>query len=140
MSGTAPPSGPERHADPRQPLGELVSGLSETLSRLMRQEVALAKAETKQELSAAGKGAGMMAGAGVFVLISLILLSLAISQWLAHSMDLAWAYAIVCAVWAVVAALLFAVGRRMVREVSPMPERTVETVREIPQAMKGNPS
>jgi uncharacterized membrane protein len=140
MSTAFDPGPPERRADPRQPLGEIVSGLTEDLSKLMRQEVALAKAETKQEVSTAMRGIAMIAGAGVFALIALTLLSLAIAQWLSEYMDLGWAYLIVGVVWVVVAAVLVASGRRILQEVSPMPERTAETVREIPQAMKGNPS
>ena len=139
MTAAADPGRPQRHADPRQPLGEIVAGLTEDLSKLMRQEVALAKAETKQEVSSAMRGVGMIAGAGVFALVALILLSLAISQWLAEYMDLGWAYLIVTVAWVVVAAVLAATGRRVLRDVSPMPERTAETVREIPQAMRGNP-
>ena len=139
MTAGPGPGRTERHPDPRDSLGDLVGGLSETLSRLMRQEVALAKAETRQEVASAGRGVGMIAGAGVFGLVALIVLSLAIAQWLAHSMDLGWAYLIVGAAWVLVGAVLFLVGRRTLREVSPMPERTAETVREIPQAMRGNP-
>ena len=131
--GTRPP-------DPSQPLGDLVSGLTETLGRLMRQEVALARAETKQEMGSAMRGAGLLVGGAVFAVVALILLSLAIAQWLAEYMALGWAYLIVGLAWVVVAAVLVAVGRRQVKDVNPMPERTAQTVREIPQAMRGNPS
>ena len=112
MSTAADPGRPERHADPRQPLGDIVSGLTETLSKLMRQEVALAKAETKQEVSTAARAVGMFAGAGVFALVALILLSLSIGRWLAEYMDLGWAYLIVTVAWVAVAAGLVATGRR----------------------------
>lgn len=138
MTADMDPGRTDHHPDPTQPLGDLVAGLSETLSRLMRQEVALAKAETKQEVSSAARGVAMVACAGAFALVSLITLSLALARWLNEYVDLGWAYLIVTLAWVLVAAVLTMVGRRQLSEVSPMPERTAETVREIPQAMKGN--
>ncbi|MDX6326082.1 MAG: hypothetical protein QOK15_2436, partial [Nocardioidaceae bacterium] len=46
-------------------IGGLVSDISADISTLMRQEVALAKAEIQDSAKKAGKGAGMLAGAGV---------------------------------------------------------------------------
>ncbi|MGN6441799.1 MAG: phage holin family protein, partial [Arthrobacter sp.] len=68
-----PPSAAHVKAD-NASLGELFGDVTRDLSTLMRQEVELAKAELKQSTSRAGKGAGMLAGAGVgghFVLLFL---------------------------------------------------------------------
>ena len=51
--------------DSRATVGELFSEVAEDLSTLMRQEVELAKAELRQSAIRAGKGAGLLAGAGV---------------------------------------------------------------------------
>ena len=48
-----------------------------------------------------------------------------------------WAALIVTAIWAVTGAVLFAVGRQRMREVNPKPERTVETISEVPETLKG---
>jgi hypothetical protein len=48
-----------------------------------------------------------------------------------------WAALIVAAIWAVIGAVLYAMGRRRMREVHPKPERTTETVRELPDALRG---
>ena len=55
---------------------------------------------------------------------------------LANVMDQGWAALIVAVVWAVIGAVLTRVARPF-RQVHPKPERTVETVSQIPDAMKG---
>ena len=54
-----------QHSD--KSLGELVQSATKDLSLLVHQEFALAKAELKKEAATAGKGAGMLGGAGVTV-------------------------------------------------------------------------
>lgn len=126
-----------RAAPTDQSLGELVAGVSETLSRLMRQEVALARAETRAEITNASRGIGALAGAGAFALVTLIVGSLAIAQGLTRWMDIGWALALVAAVWAVVALILMSYGRRRLHDVTPIPDRTARTLREVPDAMRG---
>ncbi|TWD48666.1 putative superfamily III holin-X, partial [Arthrobacter sp. AG367] len=72
-----PPSAAHVKAD-NASLGELLGDVTRDLSTLMRQEVELAKAELKQSTSRAGKGAGMLAGAGVGGHFVLLFLSLAL--------------------------------------------------------------
>ena len=69
----------------------------------------------------------------------MVLLFASIAAWwgLAEVMAVGWAALIVTAIWAVIGAVLFAVGRQRMREVNPMPERTVETVSEVPETLKG---
>jgi hypothetical protein len=52
-------------------------------------------------------------------------------------MDEGWAALIVAVLWAVVGAVLFVTGRKKLREVHPKPERTVDTLKEVPDALKG---
>jgi Putative Actinobacterial Holin-X, holin superfamily III len=111
-------------------IGELLSAVTSDLSTLMRQEVALAKAEVRKEASAAGKAAGMLAGAGLAAHLLLIFVSLTLMFILGNVMALEWAALIVAVIWGIIAAVLFSVGRRRMATVSPMPERTVETIKE----------
>ena len=53
-------------------------------------------------------------------------------------MDAGWAALIVAVPWGVIGAVLYASGRKTLRTVNPKPERTVETVQEIPGALKGH--
>ena len=68
----------------------------------------------------------------------MVLLFASIALWwgLANVMDQGWAALIVTALWAVIGAVLFVVGRGRLKQVNPTPERTVETVKEIPDALK----
>lgn len=119
-------------------VGQLLSDISRDFSTLMRQEVELAKAEIKTEVSKAGKGAGMLGGAGFAGYMVLLFLSFALWWGLANAMDEGIAALIVAAVWIVIGAVLFVVGRSTLRRVNPKPERTVETVKEVPDALKGH--
>ena len=118
-------------------VGELVGQVAQDLSTLMRQELDLAKAEVKQEVTKTGKAAGMMGAAGFAGYMVLLFASIAAWWGLANVMDQGWAALIVTAIWAVVGAVLFVVGRRRLKEVNPKPERTIETVKELPDALKG---
>ena len=114
-------------------VGELLSQVASDVQTLFRQEVELAKTEVKQEAAKAGKAAGMYGGAGFAGYMVLLFLSLAAVLGLANVMDGGWAALIVTAVWAVVAAVLYARGRARMRTVSPTPEQTVETMKENTQ-------
>ncbi|HSK25371.1 MAG TPA: phage holin family protein [Jiangellales bacterium] len=111
-------------------LGSLVGEVAKDLSTLVRQEIELAKAETKAEAKKGGKAAGLLGGAGVAGNLLLVFLSLAVMWGLSEVMHLGWAALIVAVVWGVVAAVLASMGRKQLREVQPVPEQTVETVKE----------
>lgn len=132
-----PPPPPAAAPSPDEPIGELVSNIGRDLSTLLRQEVELAKAELKQEATKTGKAAGMFGGAGFSGYMVLLFLSIALWWGLANVMDQGWAALIVAAVWAVIATVLYLTGRKNMRAVHPKPERTVNTVREVPDALKG---
>lgn len=136
MTGPRPAAGGPGGQDlASSSVGQLVGEVGQDLSRLMRQELALAKAELKQEATKSGKAAGMLGGAGFAGYMLLLFLSIAAWWGLANAMDQSWAALIVAAVWAVIGAVLYAVGRRRLREVQP-PERTAETLRELPATLK----
>ena len=118
-------------------VGELMGEVSQDLSTLMRQELALAKAEIKQEAVKAGRAWGMLGGASFAGYMVLLFASIAAWWGLAEVMPTGWAALVVAAIWAVIGAVLFAMGRQRMREVNPKPERTVETVSEVPGTLKG---
>jgi nitrate/nitrite transporter NarK len=120
-------------------IGQLISDISDDLSQLFRQEVALAKAEIQVEAKKAGAAAGMLGGAGFAGYLAVVLLSFAVVFGLANVMDAGWAALIVAIVWAVIGAVLYANGRRKLRTVSPVPQRTVQTLKEDAQWLK-NPT
>lgn len=119
-------------------LGELIGNVTRDLSTLMRQEVALAKAELSDSAKKAGKGSGMLAGAGVAGHFVLLFLSIALWWGLGDLMDnLTISAVIVAVLWGVIAAVLASRGRSELKQVQGAPQ-TQETVAEIPNALKGH--
>jgi len=118
-------------------VGEMIGQVAQDLSLLMRQELDLAKAEVKQEITKSGKAAGLLGGAGFAGYMVLLFGSIAAWWGLANVMDQGWAALIVTAIWAVIGAVAFVVGRRQIQAVNPKPEQTIETVKELPDALKG---
>ena len=119
-------------------VGQLLGEVSKDLSTLMRQELELAKAELKVEAKKAGQGAGMFGAAGFAGYMVLMFLSFALWWALANVMDTGLAALIVAVLWGVVAAVAFVLGRKKFAQVNPKPERTVETLQQVPSALKPN--
>jgi hypothetical protein len=118
-------------------LGDLLGEVSRDLSTLMRQEVELAKAEVKQSATRAGKGAGLLGAAGYGALMVLLFLSIAAWWALGYLIGNAWSGLVVAGVWAIIAAILFVVGRSSLKEVRGVPS-TVDSLKKIPEAVKRN--
>jgi hypothetical protein len=119
-------------------VGQLVSELTNDLSTLMRQELELAKAEIKAEVGKAGKGAGMLGGAGFAGYMVALFLSLALWGALWGPIGAGWSGLIVAVIWAVIGAVLYSMGRKQLKQVNPKPERTVDTLSQVPSALKPN--
>ena len=117
--------------------GELVGELSQQTSSLIRQEIALAKAELTDTGKNAGKGAGMIGGAGAIGYLAAAALTTAIIALLDKAMD-TWIAALI------VARRLRsdrrctgpAGPRRSEGSACPRPEQTVETIKEDVQWAK----
>jgi hypothetical protein len=136
LGASAPGTGPDTDTD-RPSLGTLFSNITEDLSTLMRQEVALAKAEATESAKRAGKGAGMLSGAGVAGHMVLVFASVALWQLLAVWMPSALAALIVAVIWGIVAAVLALKGKAELKRVQGLPQ-TATTVKKIPNALKGH--
>ena len=131
-----PPTAAHAKADSNS-LGELLSDVTRDLSTLMRQELELAKAEAKQSATKAGKGGGMLAGAGVAGHFVLLFLSIALWYALGELMGLGWSAVVVALIWGIIAAVLASTGKKELKKIKGMPQ-TVETVQEIPPTLKPN--
>jgi uncharacterized membrane protein YqjE len=113
-----------------QSIGELLKQLSEETSTLVRQELALARAELEQQGKRAGMGAGMLGGAGVAGLLTLGALTATLIGVLDTAMAFWLAALIVTVVWAAVAGVLALQGRNKIQQATPPAPQTVETVKE----------
>jgi putative superfamily III holin-X len=130
---------PERANDRlrEQPSGEVFKQLSDDLSTLVRQELRLAQAEMAEKGKKAGLGLGMFGGAGVVGLLALGAFTTCLIAALATGMDIWLAALIVTVLYAAAVGALALTGRKRVAEATPpMPEQTVETVKEDAQWAK----
>ena len=118
-------------------LGELLGEVTRDLSELMRQEINLAKAELKESGTRAGKGAGMLGGAGYAALMAIFFLSIALWWAIGHLVGLGWSAVIVAVIWGVIGAVLYSLGRKQLKQVQGAPQ-TAQTLGKIPDALKRN--
>jgi len=135
----AQPMTEEGHPDVENvSVGQLLGEVSKDLSTLMRQELELAKAEMKVEAKKAGQGAGMFGAAGLAGLMMVIFLSIALWWALSHLVGHSWSALIVAVLWGIIGAVAFTMGKKKFQQVNPKPERTVETLQQVPGALKPN--
>ena len=129
-----PPANPElREAS----TGELVKQLTDDMRTLVQKEVALAKAELSEKGKRAGVGAGLLGGGATFGFLALATIVAAIVGLLDRAMAFWVAALIVGVVLAAVAAVMAMTGKNKVQEAGPpVPEETVESVKEDVQWLK----
>jgi uncharacterized membrane protein YqjE len=111
-------------------IGELLKELSTETSTLVRKEMELARAELQQQGKRAGKGAGLLGGAGVTALLALGSLTATVIALLDTAMKTWLAALIVTVIWGVIAGVLALQGRNKLQEATPPAPQTVETVKE----------
>jgi uncharacterized membrane protein YqjE len=118
------------HARNDASVGELVSRVATDLSTLVRQELALAKAEVKHEATQAGKAAGMFGVGALAGAMTLVFLSIAALFGLVAAGLSTWLSALIIGVlWAVIGGVFALLGAREIKSINP-PERTIKTVKE----------
>lgn len=119
-------------------VGDIIKSITDDVKLLVRDEVALAKAELVPAAKNAGIGAGMLGAAGYFAICALSILyfaaafglvALGLSTWLS--------FLIVGVVLLVIAGILAAIGLARIKKVKG-PERTIaqanQTVAEVKAA------
>jgi Na+/melibiose symporter-like transporter len=126
--------------DDDRSVGQLLGDVTRELQALVRKELELARAETKEELQragAAGKRFGVAALAGY---LAVVMLTFAAAWALTAVMPTGWAFFAVGVVLGVVAGALALQGRRRLREFHPVPQETAETLKEDVQWLKSRKS
>jgi uncharacterized membrane protein YqjE len=121
----------ESSTGPAQPAtAELVRQAAEQISRLVRDELTLAKAEMSEKGKKAGMGAGLFGGGGLVALYGVAALLAAVILALAEAMP-GWLAALIVAVAMFAAAAVLALlGRKQVRQATPpVPQETVQSVK-----------
>lgn len=118
--------------------GQLVKDLSQQVTMLARLEIQLVKAEMAEKGRKVGLGAGMLVGGAVAGLLALGALTAFVVLALAEAMPAWLAALLVTALWAGVAAVLAWQGKEKLEEMGkPVPEKTLESVKEDIEWLKG---
>jgi hypothetical protein len=109
---------------------DLVKRAADEISTLVRDELALAKAEMAEKAGRAGRGVGLFGGAGLVSLYGILGVLTGIVLLLGKAMTYWGAALLVGVVLLVVAGVLALVGRSEVRQATPpVPEEAVRGVR-----------
>lgn len=141
MTGTpAAPPPPKPPASDDRKVGELVIDVTERVSILVREEIALAKAELTEKVTNIGRGTVVGIAAGVFVLMALAMIMHAVA-WLIN--DLLGVETAVWAGFAIEAALLLLIAaaagliayKSVMKGTPPMPEMAIEEIKETKETL-----
>jgi hypothetical protein len=117
-------------------LGGIVQDVMRDASEVVRGEVRLAKAEVSEKVGKAGKAAGLFGGAAVAGLMGLAALIGAGIAGLALIMPLWMSAALVGILLAAIGGILYALGKTRLTAIDPVPERTVQTIKDDVQWAK----
>jgi uncharacterized membrane protein YqjE len=130
------------HPDPgpdvtQRSVGELVGEVAQDLTKLVNQELELAKIEVRAEVKKTGKAAAAFGAAGAAGYFALLFASLTLMFALATLFDsFTWAALAVTVLWAIVGAVLFARAKKTAQTIDPTPHVTVQTLKEDAQWAK----
>lgn len=111
-------------------LGQLVASATAEMSALVHDEIALAKAEIRQDVKRAGAGTAALTVAGVFAAFSLPVLTFAAAYGIHNlGLGLAWSFLIVGGAFLLIAGGLALIAVRKFKKVKP-PEKSIASVKQ----------
>ncbi|WP_370327321.1 phage holin family protein [Euzebya sp.] len=128
-----------RPSRPEASLGDLTREATEHMSTLMRDEIALAKSELREDVQDAVAGISLFSAAGVMALIAILLLSMAAGFGVGRAVGEGWqwlGFAAVGVLYLVIAGIAALMGRKKAQEIPPPAPRTTRQARETVQAAK----
>jgi uncharacterized membrane protein YqjE len=132
-----PPGGMEaRYPAGGGSIADLLQGIVGNVQGIIRSEVRLAKTEIREDVTTAGRAAGMLAVGAVLGVYAVGLLLLTIIYALNGPLPDWLAALIVFAVVAIAAAVLVKVGLDRIKQVTPKPEQTIDSIKEDVQWVK----
>jgi uncharacterized membrane protein YqjE len=135
VAHSAQPRPAARVAPTEEPsVGALVQSAMADMSTLIRNEIELAKTEITRSAKKAGIGVAMFAVAGVLLAFAGIYFFVAVAEAIALALPRWAAFGIVTVALVLVAALAALAGMRMLKRIEK-PERTMESLRELPDVM-----
>jgi hypothetical protein len=119
-----------------RPLSELLSDALNQLSALVRTELQLARAELTGKAAKAATGLGMMAGGLVVAIPALVLIFLAIAEWLDDLLPEGLALLVSGLIAAAISGGLAWSGLQRIRADELAPKRTIEQLQRDAAAAK----
>jgi hypothetical protein len=126
---------------PERTIGQLVADLTRDVEGIVRSNVALAKVEVTGSAKVMGKGAGMLAAAGVLGLIGFVFVLHSAAWGIAEALPVWAGYLIVAVVVLVVAGILGLLGKKALEKAETSPTRAIaegkQTLAVIKPAAKG---
>ncbi|MBY8888487.1 phage holin family protein [Streptomyces sp. PTM05] len=122
-------------ADERS-LGQLVAAATAEMSALVHDEIALAKAELRQDVKRAGIGGGAGAAAGVLGMFSLPMFCFAAAYGIHNlGLGLAWSFLIVGGALVLLVGVLGLFAATKFKKVKP-PEKSIASVKQTAAALQ----
>jgi hypothetical protein len=128
-----------RHEDMRdneRTIGQLVADASHDIQGIIKSEVALAKAEVSAGAKVMGKGAGLLAGAGILAVFGLTFLFHTLARLIGVWLPVWAGYLIVTVVLFAVAAVLALLGRNALNAAQPRPDKAISQAQLTVAAVK----
>lgn len=118
-------------------LGQLVADATHDLSSIIRSEIRLAKAEIGADAKKAGAGAGLLAVAGLFAFLAVILLLIAAAYGLVAAGLAPWlSFLIVAGALLVIGVIMALVGKSKVSKIKGKPERAIKNAQDTIAAIR----
>jgi hypothetical protein len=118
-------------------LGQLFASATAEMSALVHEEIALAKAELRQDVKRAGIGGGAISAAGVLALFALPVLSFAAAYGIHNlGLGLAWSFLIVGVAYLVLAGLFGVYAIAKFKKIKK-PERSIASAKQTAAVVKG---
>lgn len=118
-------------------LGQLFATATTEMSALIHEEIALAKAELRQDVKRAGIGGGAIGAAAVVALVAVPILSFAAAYGIHNlGLSLAWSFLIVGGAMVLIAALLAVFAQAKFKKVRP-PERSIASAKQTAAVLQG---
>jgi Flp pilus assembly protein TadB len=132
------PAGGRPRSPAEAPASELVQRATEQISRLVRDEFALVRAELTEKGKHAGIGAGLFGGGGALALYGGGALIVALVLALGHVMPVWAAALIVGVILLLVAGLLALSGKKQVSQaIPPVPKAAADSLRADAETVRG---
>lgn len=116
--------------DSEPTLGDLFTSLTSDLTTLVRKEIELARTETMEKVSGVTRNVVMMVAGGLVAYAGLIALIMAAIFLLNRAMSLWLSALIVGIVVIIIGAILLSIGKSSLNNMTVVPEKTVETMKE----------